>query len=64
MAVYLTIMLLKPLDILQRVSKGQKAYQISNKKKKQMKKLNFKRFFLPKNAFSVFVVIKITIFFK
>ena len=42
MAVYLTIMLLKPLDILQRVSKGQKAYQISNKKKTEMKKLNFK----------------------
>ena len=58
MAVYLAIMLLKPLGILQRVIKSQKVYHISNKKIK-IKNQTLKGF-LPKNAFSIFAVIKVT----
>ena len=59
MAVYLAIMLLKPLCILQSVTNGQKVHDISNRKTEN-KKLNFKRLF-DKNAFSIFVVIKIIV---
>ena len=52
-------MLLKPLGILQRVTKSQRVH-ISHKKNRN-KKLNSKRFFAKKNAFSIFVVIKITV---
>ena len=59
MAAYLSIMLLKPLGILQSVTKGQKVHHISNRKTGN-KKLNFKRLFA-KNDFSSFAVIKIIV---
>ena len=51
MAVYLAIMLLKPLGILQRVTKSQKFYHISNKKTN--KKSNSKRFLAKKCFFYI-----------
>ena len=52
MALYLAIMLLKPLGILQRVTKSQRVHHISNKKTEN-KKLNFKRFFAKRCFFYI-----------
>ena len=58
-AVYLAIMLLKPLDILQSVTKSQRVHHISNRKTEI--KNSTSTGFLPKNIFSIHVVIKITV---
>ena len=46
MPVYLAIILVKSLDILQKVIKSQKVHHISKTKQSRNKKLKFKRFLL------------------
>ena len=59
MAVYLAVMLLKPLGILQSVTKSQRVHHISNRKT-EIKNSTLKGLLL-KNIFSIYVVIKTTV---